>query len=481
MLFPLKLNVFERYMLADDRPTSPMSFFVRMIFSGALDRAAFVAALEAALQRHPLLHARLAGRRARDLAWVASPKFLPWFDVADESVPMLFPGGFRIDLRRENGLRVWIRRGRDCGEIRFQFHHACCDGIAANQFIADVLCAYDWKRGGASRNAPAFRPLDVEMLKRRDRMEERGQGRLLRGLVAAWGACVRLPMFFLRLPASLPSPEHSHDHDASVHDTLAPELLTWRFEKAQLDNLLAAAKENGATLNDLVIRDFFMALWAWNNRHGSGRGRFMRILVPFNLRGPEHGRLPAANVMGLINIDRRLKQLARLNPGALLDGIRSETRLLKKTRLPAAFTHAMAVGEVVIGGLERIFRTERCLTTAVLSNLGRIFADTPLPRDGGKLRAGGLVVEAVDTAPPVRTGSGISCTLYTYAGQMSLTLLYDRCCFTSAAAAQLLERLAAQIARTASIPTREAPAAMATATAGSRAGSAPPAAIPRKL
>jgi hypothetical protein len=171
--------------------------------------------------------------------------------------------------------------------------------------------------------------------------------------------------------------------------------------------------------------------------------------------------------MGLINIDRRFKQLARLSPEALLDGIRSETKLLKKTRLPAAFMHAMAVGEKVMGSLERIFRTDRCLTTAVLSNLGRVFTDTPLRRHGGKLLTGGLVVEAIDTAPPVRTGSGISCTVYTYAGRMSLTLLHDRRCFSTTVAMELLKRLAAQIERTVNPAARETPAALVDAGVGS--------------
>ncbi|MBI5684263.1 MAG: hypothetical protein HZC54_04215 [Verrucomicrobia bacterium] len=467
MLFPLKLNVFERYMLADDRPTSPMSFFVRVLFSGAFDKAAFVAALEAALQRHPLLHARLTGRRAGDLAWVASPKLLPWFDLSNEGVPMLFPSGFRLDLRRENGLRVWIRHGDDRGEIRFQFHHACCDGVAANQFIADVLCAYDWKQRGLADGAPAFRPLDVETLRRRDRLGARQQNRLLRGLVAAWGALVRLPHFFLTRPTPLHAPGDANGDGTDVHDTLVPDLLTWRFDTTQLDNLLVTAKESGVTLNDLMIRDFFLAMRAWNNHHSGGRGTFLRILIPFNLRGPEHDRLPVTNVMGMINIDRRFEQLARSNPEALLDGIRSETRFLKRSRLPAAFIHAMAVSEKAMGSLERIFRTDRCLTTAVLSNLGRIFTDTPLRRHGGKLLAGGLVVEAVDTAPPVRTGSGISCTLYTYASQMSLTLLYDRRCFSSTVAVQLLKRLVAQIERTVNCTAKETAAALIDAKAGS--------------
>ncbi|MFA6564481.1 MAG: hypothetical protein WCV00_21430 [Verrucomicrobiia bacterium] len=448
MLFPLKLNVFERYMWADDRPTSPMSFFVRVLFSGTLDKAAFAGALEAALQRHPLLHARVTGGHKRDLTWVMSPELLPWLDHADEDVPMLFPGSFRIDLRKENGLRIWVRHSNDRGEVRFQFHHVCCDGVAANQFIADVLCAYDWKRRGAAETTPAFRPLDFDGLRRRHRLGTRQQNRLLHGLVAAWAAFVRLPLFFLTRPTPLHAPEAASEFGAEVHDTVVPDLLTWRFSDTQLGSLLATAKQSGGTLNDLMIRDFFLAMHEWNQRHSRQCGQFLRILIPFNLRGPEHNRLPATNVMGMINIDRRSSQISRVNPESLLDGIRSETRFLKTSRLPAAFINAMAVGEKAMGSLERIFRTNRCLTTAVLSNLGRIFNDTPLHRHDGKLLAGNLVVEAIDTAPPVRTGSGISCTLYTYADQLSLTMLYDRRSFSPNAAKQLLNRIVAQIEQT---------------------------------
>lgn len=457
-------------MWADDRPTSPMSFFVRVLFSGTLDQAAFVDALEATLQRHPLLHARLAGRRRRDLAWVASPELLPWIDVAEEGVPMLFPNSFRMDLRKENGLRVWIRHNGDHGEIRFQFHHACCDGVAANQFIADVLCAYDRKQRGTAGESRESRPLDIEGLRRRHCLGVRHQNLLFRGLVAAWAAFVRLPLFFLTRPMPLHAPEQANGHGTEIHDTVVPELLTWRFDKAQLDRLLAVARQSGATFNDLMLRDFFLVMRSWNGRHGAGKGRFLRILVPFNLRRPEHDCLPATNVMGLIYIDRSFKHLARLSPDALLAGIRNETRFLKNSRLPAAFTYAMAVGEKTMGSLERIFRTDRCLTSAVLSNLGRIFTDTPLRRKEGRVLAGDLVVKAIDTAPPVRTGSGFSCTIYTYASQMSLTLLYDRRCFSSAVARQLLNRLVAQIEQTAHHAPQEAATMSTDVTANSQVG-----------
>jgi hypothetical protein len=106
------------------------------------------------------------------------------------------------------------------------------------------------------------------------------------------------------------------------------------------------------------------------------------------------------------------------------------------------------------GGLQRVLHRDGCVATCVVSNLGKIFVDTPLPRRGDKLVAGDLTVEAVDTAPPVRGGSGAALTFYTYAGQLSVSLNYDPHCFRRSTAEQLLSHIAAQIERTAGVPFR---------------------------
>ena len=115
-------------MWADDQPAHPMSYFAHVVYSGRLNESALVRALEQTLPRHPLLHARIVGTREKDLTWVPSPDLMPYLDCADAPTPMRFPGGYRIELREENGLRIWVRKCADGGVIRLQFHHACCDG-----------------------------------------------------------------------------------------------------------------------------------------------------------------------------------------------------------------------------------------------------------------------------------------------------------------------------------------------------------------
>jgi len=239
------------------------------------------------------------------------------------------------------------------------------------------------------------------------------------------------------------------EQDAGV----VPELLTWRFAPEQLDRLRGVAKRDGATLNDLVLRDCFLAIRDWNEKHaGTGR-QVLRIMVPFNLRGAGRDHLPAANVMGMVNVDRRFNGLWRWTERGLLRSIRRETRLLKATRLAAGFGSAMAAVGTLGGGMRRVFeKTDRCLTSAVVSNLGRVFENLPLDRREGKLIAGGLVVEAVDAAPPVRKGSGVACMLSTYAGRLSLTMRWDSHAYSAAVARELLGCMAARIERTASDP-----------------------------
>ncbi len=450
---PLRLNAFERYMWADDRAAHPMSYFVQLAYSGRLDEPTFGEALERTLQRHPLLHARIAGQRNQDLTWVASPDLRPYFDCADTSKPMRFPSRYRIDLREENGLRIWVRRSAAGGVIRMQFHHACCDGIAANQFLDELLRAYDHlaRRAIDDPAAAALPAVDFRGLRRRNRFGANWWDWIGRRMVDLWGLALGPAIFLLVRPAPLQSRD-ACDDPAPPGDVV-PDLVTWRFTRPQFASLLARARASRATLNDLLLRDVFLSIHAWNLDHDPRlRHELIRIMVPFNLRGPEHRNLPAVNVVGMANLDRRFRWPWYRNRWWLLRGIQLETTFLKRFRIVTCFPSIMWVLGGLPGGLHRFLGPGRCLATCVVSNLGRIFVDSPLRQGDGKLVAGELIVDAVDTAPPVRCGSGVALTFYTYAGQLSVSLNYDLCRLRRPTAEQLLRHLVAQIERTADLP-----------------------------
>lgn len=232
-----------------------------------------------------------------------------------------------------------------------------------------------------------------------------------------------------------------------------PDLVTWRFTAAQFAGLLAKARANQVTLNDLLLRDVFVSLHAWNRDHDSRLNReLIRVMVPFNLRGPEHEGLPAVNVVGMANLDRRLHWPWFRNAQRLLRGICWETWFLKTFRIVTCFPSILWVLGGLPGGLHRYLGPNRCLATCVLSNLGRIFVDTPLRGGDGKMVAGELTIDAVDTAPPVRGGSGAAMTFYTYAGQLSVSMNFDPHCILRPTAERLLRHIVAQIEQTSDTP-----------------------------
>jgi hypothetical protein len=162
-LFPLPLITFERYMLADDRRTYPMTFFVRVEMEGAIDRQAMDAAFVDALGRHPLLTARPA-RCGTKLYWVpaegASPR-LRW--ECSPTEPAL-PVGQPIDLKHGLGLDGYVHTHGRNASLVISFHHAVCDGIGCLRFVGDIL-AYYGQRTAAPDMTPTLLPINAANLR----------------------------------------------------------------------------------------------------------------------------------------------------------------------------------------------------------------------------------------------------------------------------------------------------------------------------
>src|SRR5262249_10224126 len=118
MPFPLPVTAFEYYYLSDDRPQYPMTYPFELQFRGALEREAFTIALAQAVARHPLLRATIDDRFVHP-KWIAAPSDAPWLGWGDATKPIAHPGGERIDLRREAGLRTWVRTDGQTTRVMF--------------------------------------------------------------------------------------------------------------------------------------------------------------------------------------------------------------------------------------------------------------------------------------------------------------------------------------------------------------------------
>lgn len=440
-MMSLKLVAFERYLLADDRPSHPMTFRIKLRFSGRFDALAFRTAVKKAIERHPLLHAHLSGDRPSRLRWVPALDASTYVDMAGLEDPLTFPGSEQIDLGVENGVRIWVRTGEEAAEVRFQFHHACCDGIGAYRFVEDLLCAYD-QAVYPYANRSEYRPLDAKLLVRRTHFGLSWTRLLLRLPQEFWGMVVGTLNFLVRRPVEILTP---HKPTLSEEDRIR--LVDYPARTLDERTVCDAAKGANVTLNDLILRDLFLAVQDWNGRHAPGSvGRTMRIMIPVDLRGPGDEQMPAANVVAMVFLDRRLPIVP--DSRRLLKTIYWGMRFIKAGRFGTAFVRMCGLVELIPGGMRLLTGSKRCRATTVLSNGGRPLDAGKFLRRDGKILTGDLVLETVESAPPVRPGTTAAFSCLSYAGQFKLIRNYDRHCFTPQTAQALLDTVAGQIQET---------------------------------
>ncbi len=442
----MKLAAFERYMLIDDRPSHPMTCHFPLRFSGSLDRGAFEAAVVLALQRHPMLASRLEEVEGK-LRWKALADARPPIDFGRMGEPLRFARAEAIDLHHETGLRIWVRTGEGQVLIQLQIHHACADGAGAYRFIEDLLCAYhdlSRRQNGESGEPGAicWRPVDSARLEQRTHLGLTRWGRLRRLPADLWGFLYGFSMFVLLRPAPLAAPDSpdSEKEDLGV----VPDFVTHSFDDEQLRGLIAAARRCRATLTDLFVRDVFLAMDDWNRRHGATRwNRCLRIMVPSDLRGPDDELMPACNVVGMYNLDRFMWMFP--GPRSLMTTIRLEMKVLKYFRFGISFVRAAQIVTRWKWWASIMRRPNRCFTTTVVSNVGRLFTSAPLPRHDGKLVCGDMVLEETECAPPVRPLTVAGFALLTYAGECKLMMNYDRRRLTRADAEDFMETVVARL------------------------------------
>ena len=327
-VFPLRLAPFEWFMLEDDQPGYPMTFVFWLRLSGHIRRSAFESALEAALARHPLLHA-VVELPAQSLPfWKPNSEIAPYLDWDAQGTPLGCTAGERIDLTSEAGLRVWVRQGEDSARVTLQFHHACCDGLGALQFIGDLLGAYGI-RTAAGDGRPTLQPLDENRLLTRDDdfseslppSSDRSQkkGTALRRTFESC-SCHASP---LNLPRTAAFPENDHALFAGI--------CTRTLDSEQSRCLLAAARRQGVTLNDLLLCWMFLTIVRWNEQHGSRPPRpWLSVAMPASLREPKDDRMPAANRVTINFIIRAIDDCR--DARSLLKSIHQETAGIRQTR-----------------------------------------------------------------------------------------------------------------------------------------------------
>ncbi len=371
--------------------------------------------------------------------WIDGDGRPPVIDWADDDRPISHADGKRINLATASGFRVWVRRLDDATRVVLQFHHACCDGLAAVRVLEDILVAYHELVAGRDPLV-ALKPLEPQRLCTRGEYGADGAAKpTLRDL---WVGACGWTKLLVQSPAPLAAP-------AQVPEAPSTPLLgfvTHAWDAATMSRLRAAATSLGGTLNDLLLRDMFLVLRQWNSRHGGPRNPWLRINVPATLRVREDVLAPAANALGFTFVTRRAR--ACDNADQLFESIRRETEAIRKYRLGLYFVGGLAMASHVPGLIPWALGRKRSFATVVLSNLGKVLRHANLPRRDGCLVCGDAVLRRVTGVPPIRPLTRAAVAVLNYGGETTVNLRCDPRHFTVAQAEEFLAEYIGQLDRT---------------------------------
>ena len=373
--------------------------------------------LENSLTRHPLLTAQVK-KRGRRLGWT-------WDNAAQNNISWIDPpaGGLprsrRFDLFSESGLQIdGIERAGDT-ELFIHFHHACSDGKGIERFVNDFLLYYA-KLRTSEPDRISLPTTDQSRLYKRGRHHWaalRSVKKWPRQAVGLLGAL----QFVSRRPSCAVSPGLSaNDGDLSKR---YPCWLTHRLDSRSLQRMRHAAQNLGVSLNDLMARDVFASVSQWRQLLTDvSDEQWLRMMVPVNLRQREDRKLPAANMVSSVFLDRRHRDCQ--DASQLLRSIQDEMELIKNLELGLTFPQTLALSSLVPGGLRRTANRGNRISV-IFSNVGVVLKSPFLPKVDGCNQYGDVVLREVFAAVPITSFTNIAFFAHQYAKQLWITLHYD--------------------------------------------------------
>jgi hypothetical protein len=229
--------------------------------------------------------------------------------------------------------------------------------------------------------------------------------------------------------------------------TAFPSVQSCVFDRTSHEHLRQAAMARGAMLNDLLLAELFLTFRDWNERKTGRAGRRHCVMMPTDMRTGEDYETPAANKVSYTFLTRRARELDR--PEDLLQGIRRETAAIKNERRGARFADMLAGAFATRAVMPALLRYPFCMATAILSNVGdpsRRFT-ARFSRSQGRVVCGGLILEGITGAPPLRRLTRATVSAFAYNRCLTLSARCDPYCFTPADSQEFLNLYAGRLCR----------------------------------
>ena len=419
----IPLLPFEEYMFLDGTSAYPMNCFLRFAFSGRFDRSRFQRALDQSLPLHPLLQAKIVEKQKNRYSWdfAELPVPVDWRENADRNEPL---SGKPYNLFVEPPLRMTVREYSDGGcDLILEMHHSASDAAGILLFLEHFFSVYHHDTVAVPLEQSAIVTALIERFRFAKTLQE-----LLRGIPSQLFGLVRAWYFLMNRPESIVPYQPLQDRSSPPEGF--PFLLERSLSSQQTTQIRDRCKRIGGTINDWLLTAAFLAIFAWRKNEGiTETNHFVRMAVPTDLRNFPTELGTAANRVSMVFLDRKIRSAA--NAQKLLIGIQREMAHIKRHRLGWAFIFGLSCFKNIFGGFHGMIRQKRCWSSCVLTNLGRVFHNTNLPRHDGKICIDGsangntMVIESISASPPIRPWTVFGINAVTYCDEIFLTLHYD--------------------------------------------------------
>ena len=426
-------------MLLDDQPAYPMSCFFMIKLRGQFNVSVFESALKQTLESHPLLTSSVA--ETNGLFYWQNMEKMPDVVRLPLNEEDRFPASKGINLFCEPSLKVTICNGNTDPatveldgqtNIVFEVHHSASDAAGIARFIEDILCNYARRTGFANVQRD---PIEPDLLVRRGSFGWE-PGKLLRTLPKQFWGLFRAWTFLTH--RVLPLTPDKPDRSAPMPPDNYPAILCRNLTATETQSVQLKAKQLGITINDLFLCATFFAMKNWRKQHVADKRRgYLRVAVPINLRTLADNRMPAANIVSMVFLDRIPEKIQDLE--SFYRGACGEMQHIKRNNLGWAFIHGLTVYQQIFGSFRKMIQQDRCWTTATVTNLGQVFAEVPLPIREGRVQIGeSLELIGVETSPPVRPWTALGISILTYADCMTINVHYDSSVLTCSDAQSII-------------------------------------------
>ena len=369
----LPLTAFEKYMVQDSHPGYEMTILMEWAFKGRVNRDLLVEAYKRVTKHEPLFKAVLVKKNGK-LYWdVDENRPLPLtFETSDKSIEENEGTRYMISLPPEKRcVQIIVREFCDGVAIEVYIHHAIGDGIGINQFFADWMKEYDLALHGITEtSALNFHP-DVDLFPRREEFHFVPKEKMSFA-TKFYDIYHGIAQFFSH--RVLPILKEDKIDKSNLSETYP---MYWRrFGSDFFLTYKAKAKSMGASVNTLMMRDMYITLRKWNEKHPvdntpiERQKRWFRMLVPVNIRTDFHRTVPCANIVGYIFDDRRPVDSDRSE--AFLQSIQKNILKCKNYNSGSTFIKVIRVFGKIPGIMSLMTSDKQCHCSVILSSVGNI-------------------------------------------------------------------------------------------------------------